>query len=876
MTDQERDDLDDLLQTLADQQPEREDALLQGLAAEDPGRRGKSLRALASVEEISPQLVRAVEKIALCDPQQALRRQALEVLAAPAVRAVQRTLSPLSLTGRRLILAEVERWEKEGLISPALGELLRGRYALAAPPRAREVKKAAPAGRASLRQVLLGETAVRFALYLGAFFVVAAAFILAAVVEVARLPILTAAMFLFFSAAWGLKARLPLVSYVFFAIGGVMLPIVAGVLMDRLDLAFSERVGYWALAFLLLAGIWWVGAAAYEARLFALLAFGSLDVAVVLAADKYHLAQRDYLLMLMIVAAAVLLNGRNLQRWRAGRFFWPLFFAAHIQLGILLALSGAGLMLGRSFGELPEGGQWLIVGSHWLLAAVAYAASDRFAGRQVYEKLNFSFPLFGLLFVAALTPAPLFFLGALSPSEATVAAVAWVWGLVLTLAAEWQGRKGRALVRGWAPFQQAAGALLFAMAAAMEAGASRPLAILYLGGASAVYLGLMILRPRWGLWMAAIVSGYLAYGAAFVLTDLRELHLFGGYIPLLPMVLLLAIHLAGRARPTLSPAWWQPPLYWTLVVGAINLRHAVILAPQEAGNVVLMLLVYCLLFASYAVVRRAARVGYGSTISLALALAYLLYWRQADGWVMPLVGLAAAYYAVGNLLAGGKALGGWPQVFRLSAMSIGTLVALSAPFQGGPTALLSVAAVAMIFTLEAIRQRNPWLGFPANGLYFLAYVMALSELNVTEPQYYSIAAALLGIIMHYVLQRGGHRTAAFVTGGLAQLILLSTTYIQMIDSGRFLFFFILFFQALVLLAYGLIIRSRSFVIVPAIFAVLGVLGVAFSVLSGVPTALLIGCTGLLLLGLGSAALALREQLARAGETMADRFAGWNP
>jgi hypothetical protein len=44
--------------------------------------------------------------------------------------------------------------------------------------------------------------------------------------------------------------------------------------------------------------------------------------------------------------------------------------------------------------------------------------------------------------------------------------------------------------------------------------------------------------------------------------------------------------------------------------------------------------------------------------------------------------------------------------------------------------------------------------------------------------------------MHYLLVRINSNVAAFLTGLVSQLILLSTTYIQMVATDRFLFFLV--------------------------------------------------------------------------------------
>jgi hypothetical protein len=154
----------------------------------------------------------------------------------------------------------------------------------------------------------------------------------------------------------------------------------------------------------------------------------------------------------------------------------------------------------------------------------------------------------------------------------------------------------------------------------------------------------------------------------------------------------------------------------------------------------------------------------------------------------------------------------------------------------------------------------------------LSYFMILLELNVEEPQFYSIGAALLGMLMHNLLTRAGSKTGAFLAGMLSQLVLLGTTYIQMVSTERLSFFFVLFIQSMLVLIYGLIQRSRSLVITPIVFAVVGVMTVVYSALKGLGPVILIGSTGVLLLMAGIAAVLMRERITRIGE----QLSGWKP
>jgi hypothetical protein len=77
---------------------------------------------------------------------------------------------------------------------------------------------------------------------------------------------------------------------------------------------------------------------------------------------------------------------------------------------------------------------------------------------------------------------------------------------------------------------------------------------------------------------------------------------------------------------------------------------------------------------------------------------------------------------------------------------------------------------------------------------------------------------------------------------------------------------------MIVLIYGLIQRSRSLVITPIVFAVIGVITVVYSALKGLSSVILVGCTGIILILLGIGAVLLRERITRLGEQLSD----WKP
>jgi hypothetical protein len=370
------------------------------------------------------------------------------------------------------------------------------------------------------------------------------------------------------------------------------------------------------------------------------------------------------------------------------------------------------------------------------------------------------------------------------------------------------------------------------------------------------------------------VAATWAYFAVFSLPSMEPYNFYEGFVLLWPALSLLSLSLILRRVIRTERHWSWPPLALGVLIGAVTVLALFATGFDEPGRATIAWLIGTVFLALVSLVERKPVIGYGATTSLALALTYSLIWAEWEQWLLPLVGLASLYFLGGFGLAFLGRSSGWSNLLRFSGLGLGALVSLSAPIQGGASGVIGPAIIATYFAVEAFQQRNIWLGFPTNGLYLIAYFTLLIELEVSQPQFYSIGAALLGFIMHYFLVRSGSNWGAFFTGLLSQVILLGTTYIQMFSTEEILYFFVLFFQALVVLGYGLVIRSRSLVLAPIAFVVLGVITVALSVLAGIPALILVGCTGLLLLILGIMALVLREQLLAVTNRLGERLGGW--
>jgi hypothetical protein len=326
-------------------------------------------------------------------------------------------------------------------------------------------------------------------------------------------------------------------------------------------------------------------------------------------------------------------------------------------------------------------------------------------------------------------------------------------------------------------------------------------------------------------------------------------------------------------RGTRTLAWLTRGLGGGLALG--NTAYLLIRGIYEPRVAMICFGLYSVFFLIYCLLYQQPMLGYSVTLSIVFTLVYSLRSFGWNEWFLPITAVTAIYYAVGQFIEkseGSKAEHGnvtWSFVLWTSGLGLGLITSFAAPFKGGLSAAIPSAVTATMVSVEALKRRNVWLGFPANALYLMSYFILLMELRVDEPQFFSMGAALLGLIQHYLLTRTGSKFGTFVMGMASQLVLLGTTYIQMINTNDLSYFFVLFFQSIAVIIYGLVIRSRSLTFTPIGFVVLAVITIVYSASKGMNTVAVIGCTGIFLLVFGIFAVMMREKITKLGEVLSE-------
>ncbi len=439
---------------------------------------------------------------------------------------------------------------------------------------------------------------------------------------------------------------------------------------------------------------------------------------------------------------------------------------------------------------------------------------------------------------------------------------AWLW-LLTPLALVYFGLGNALKSNGWGQTLRFSGLGLAALSSL-----AAPSAVQDGSGWFAVALALPWLIETWRgkrAWAEAgfYLSGLLAFGLLLEQYGL----LTGAYFGFGMAVFLLGFDLlfgfSLERNPILAPL--------TRALGGLAAAIALLACLSDGIRAGEVLVAFGLsaFFGLYAPLRRQPLLGYLPSGLLAVSVLFLFAWQDWTGWSWTMIVLAGMYYLAS--LGLGLFARDWSQVLRFSGVGLGTLTSLAALAQGpSVSASIPIALAASLWAVEAFRRRNVWLGFPTNLLYLCSYFTLLVSLEVEQAQFYSVGAALLGLLMHFLLTRAGSDKGAFVTGLVSQLTLLGTTYIQMLATEQLGYFAALFFQALAVLVYGLVARSRSLVGVPIAMLVLGVSTIVLFILRGLSTVILIGCTGIVMILAATLAVVLRERLAQVGE----RLSGW--
>lgn len=713
------------------------------LASGDLARQAKAIRKLETVNFTSEAIVSELERLSLHarGEVQSLALAALKLESSQYLKAKKTDLPRFT---RELILKEVEGWEKSGYVESVQAEVIRRQYDFdfapakkspAAPKVSAPAQPPAPAApRPSLMQTLLSETSVKIYLYLGALFVIVAAAILAALVEAARLPVLLAATIAFAGGAVGFKKRLPQPSFALAIVFSFLLPIDANVIAEQFPLSTRGNEIYWTLIFLLMAVIWTLGTWFYASRLFSIAAVLSLSLAALRFGEIFDASTDWNVFSVSISTLLGLIGVRLIQAWKDRKFALPLFLLTQFFQFVLLFISLLSIFENKWIGSPPS--DWIAPALTWLLAAAFYAASD----------ILVPFVFFPWMAAGSLFLIPWLVLSAFdAPMLAHIAGYA-VWGALAALTSEFVHRAGHApWTKYHFPLLTISLPLFFVsivwgLLEKIVYGFSAFLV------AGIVYTALHASRPRWYVWMTALLMGLGAYFTFYALPFMQNANVYFGYQLLGASLLLLVPELLFKEPLSFARAWNWPPVALGTLLTFFNLLITFLVPganEDRFGSTAIILGIYAFLFAGYTLRFKRPTLGYLATASSALTVVYALQHFDRDWWLPTLTALAFVYYGVGYILARREQANGWGQILVNSGLVLGGLVSFAAAFNVEPAGQWYALVIVAIFIVEMYVRRNGWLEFFAEAILSVALILLMNDINVRESSSFFLGLSLL-------------------------------------------------------------------------------------------------------------------------------------
>ena len=585
-----------------------------GLKGETVQTRLDAIQKLGEQNFSSPAIIRTLETLAIDDKSKTVRVAARQALDTPAHRYIQSQISKRTRSERKTILSEIDKWESQDMIQADLANVLRQRYdfdlkpatpasepvasTLHPKPEPAPASQAVPTPRLSLTQTLLSETSIKIALYLGAFFVIAAAAILAAIVEAARLPILLAATALFAGGAIVTRTRLPQPSFALFIVFSFLLPTDANVLADVLNLSSKANAGYWFAVMAAMAIIWSFGTWFYTSRLFSMAAFIALVISVARLGELFEAEPEVYLLLLSFVTLLGLGGTYLLKRWRTAKFSLPLFILVQIsQLGLI---AFALVAIAMRLEDAPSA--WNLLSTFfWLLTAGFYVLSD----------LIFPFVIFPWLSIAALYPLPLNFMFTFGVDETLpIAIVTWAWGFLLASVSEFIRRLQVEKIRRYGLPTLTGSLLVILTAVSIGYIDDITYGFAFVLGSAILYTALHILKPRAYLWTTALLLGLGAYFSFFALPLMETFDVYAGYRVLGASLLLLVPDLFLAPDFSADKTWRWPLRVLGGMLAFVNLGLILPFSTDNAGHAAIAYGLYAVFFVLYALKFDKAWLGY--------------------------------------------------------------------------------------------------------------------------------------------------------------------------------------------------------------------------------------------------------------------------
>ncbi len=261
--------------------------------------------------------------------------------------------------------------------------------------------------------------------------------------------------------------------------------------------------------------------------------------------------------------------------------------------------------------------------------------------------------------------------------------------------------------------------------------------------------------------------------------------------------------------------------------------------------------------------------GFGHN-ALGLSFVWSLAWL-----VLELVGVSLAGW--GATLAG---FAPWRRPTTLGATVAGVLLTIlistSAIVGPVPPLTFALASLGLFLVTVAVRERELYYAYVAGAAFVAAALCQLADWGLREPQWYVLPAGLYLLALATGLRRfQGQRRASQVVETAAVTLLLAVTFAQAIrEENGLLYSVVLFGEALLVAAYGMLLRLRVPFVGGVVFFVAGVLWMTVDTVRLANQWVLLGIAGLLMVLAYVVLERHQERLVRTGRRWVTQLQSW--
>jgi hypothetical protein len=268
---------------------------------------------------------------------------------------------------------------------------------------------------------------------------------------------------------------------------------------------------------------------------------------------------------------------------------------------------------------------------------------------------------------------------------------------------------------------------------------------------------------------------------------------------------------------------------------------------------------------------------YAGLAVLAVAFTYAVWDRRVGDYVAAAVaGGCLLGIVLSQILPRGRLARTYGDALRCFSLVVIwlPLAAVVADWEPAPAAVAYLVAT-LAYALDAYRHRALWIGLLAVGFGAVAYAATLQARGVTEVQAYVLpyGVGILGLLHYYRARLAQEVYALLTVVGLA-ILYLPTLAQSLSAAAPAPYIALMLAEGLVGLAWGLRQRSRLYVLASTVALLAEVGFQLFHEIAALPSWLLIGAAGTILLTAGVLALARQAEMVALGRALGREWNAW--